>query len=129
MYRKHTKFCENLSFEVIFLTISVSLNTMHIFMEVLKSLEHSQLQPYDCFSRNQVSESWERAEKQLEAENTKSVWSTIIDGVGKVATGAAKAVSASYIAMQRNKGLLPSDDVIKEIFKGAQVKFLSLTNH
>ena len=106
-------------------------------MEFLKTFENLQQQPYDCVSRKQVSESWKRADKQLEAENSKSVWSTIVDGVGKTVTGAAaaafggvsQAVSAGLMALQGNKGILPSDDVIKEIFKEAQVQFLSLTNH
>merc|ERR1719410_2029135 len=88
--------------------------------------------------KQKVTESWSRAEKQIEAENSKGVWSAILDGVEKVLTGAAAAASAvasntggavggavqaGIVALQRNKKLLPSDDVMKDIFKGAEDHF------
>ena len=34
-----------------------------------------------------VTDSWSRADKQLEAENSKSFWSKILEGVDKILTG------------------------------------------
>ena len=43
--------------------------------------------------------------------------------------GVSQVVSAGFLVWQGYKGKLPSEKVISEIFKGAQVQFLSLTNH